>query len=114
MSSDDEGFLGNEVGLDAMEMVNLLSIVYEYFVNIGSRQSVEAMKEAMMDGLGHIYFCRREWRRSSLLMSIEPDLKQAVRSKQTAHAVEQFITEAEEPLSEIIDAFVQHKMRYRL
>jgi hypothetical protein len=109
-NSDDDGYSGLEVQADAAEMHSLLNIVHHFFTMNTNRHSAAALTEAMMDGLGYIYYCRNQWRQSTLLMSYETDFQNAVKSKRAGKAVEQFIGVADQPLANIVTAFVEHKM----
>lgn len=108
--SDESGYEGGELDVDFYEMTNLLDMVFNFFVNKSQLISYAALYEAMMDGFGYVYYCRRQWRKSSLLMSIEPDLATRVRSYKAGIAVEQFLSAAEEPLHGVVDHYVKQHL----
>ncbi len=105
--SDDEGYSGEELIEDVRQLFPLLSVVYHYFAN--NTHGEEAKLEAMMDGLGYIYFCRKWWHTSTLLMSLETDLRRRVRSRMVGPAVQEFWQVAEEPLTAVIRAFLRQR-----
>lgn len=110
--SGDEGYGGGELWVDTQEMDELLNMVFHFFVEPCNRTSYPALMESMLDGLGYIYYCRKRWRRSSLLMSMESELSHMVRSNRAGVAVSQFNQVAEIPLSEVLNVFVRHKLRF--
>jgi hypothetical protein len=113
MESDDEdiGYTGGEeLRVDAVEMNSLLNLIYHFFTQSSDQSNRESLTEAMMDGLGYVYYCRKQWRKSTLLMSLESDFKSAVHSKRAGEAVLEFVKVAENPLEQIIEAFVSHKL----
>ena len=108
----DSDYEGGELSVDINEMRKLLEIVFGFFTHSSHFSSYEALYEAMMDGLAYIYFCRRQWRRSSLLTSLEPELREAVTSQHASQALEQFNFVADEHLFEVLDHFVRGKLAH--
>jgi hypothetical protein len=109
-SSSDEGFSDASVSEDLSDIRPLLRIIYAYFVRPEARNDVDSCSEALMTGLGYIYYCKRVWNRSNLLRSLQPTLDEQIPLTTAGDVIDNFYELTEVDLEDVVSVYAEEKV----